>query len=175
MERVNRASQFLVKKGLGGNTVVSKIEPQDNRGYFVLPQAPEEAGYYVYGTPPNGGGQYAHPSMMSALIRVERAWQSVDRRRFGVGNISLAGGSPFPGHSTHRSGLEVDLRPLRKDGAEVAVAWSHIAYDREATAKLISLFRSYAPVELVYFNDTKIPGVTLFVNHDNHFHVKLRF
>ncbi|MGJ7914411.1 hypothetical protein ACI48D_02885 [Massilia sp. LXY-6] len=26
------------------------IQPKDRRGYFMLPQAPEDAGYYVYGT-----------------------------------------------------------------------------------------------------------------------------
>lgn len=42
------------------------IQPRDDLGHFMLPQAPEEAGYYVYG---NVGGvagtghlaQYAHP------------------------------------------------------------------------------------------------------------------
>lgn len=25
------------------------IQPKDRRGYFMLPQAPEDAGYFVYG------------------------------------------------------------------------------------------------------------------------------
>ena len=28
-----------------------EVQAKDVRGYFILPQAPEEAGYYVYGTP----------------------------------------------------------------------------------------------------------------------------
>jgi penicillin-insensitive murein endopeptidase len=27
------------------------FQPKDGRGFFMLPQAPEGAGYYVYGTP----------------------------------------------------------------------------------------------------------------------------
>ena len=30
-----------------------EVQPKDSRGYFMLPQAPEGAGYYVYGTPGN--------------------------------------------------------------------------------------------------------------------------
>ncbi|MBP1204475.1 hypothetical protein JOD97_002517 [Duganella sp. 1411] len=38
-----------------------ETQPKDSRGYFVLPQAPEDAGYYVYGTPGDGAAQYANP------------------------------------------------------------------------------------------------------------------
>lgn len=40
--------------------MVLEVQPKDSRNYFMLPQAPENAGYYVYGTPLQGGGQYAH-------------------------------------------------------------------------------------------------------------------
>ncbi|WP_256080159.1 penicillin-insensitive murein endopeptidase [Massilia sp. YIM B04103] len=140
----------------------------------MLPQAPEDAGYYVYGTPRTGAGQYAHPAMMSAILRVEREWQAIDERKFGIGNISLAGGPKYGKHSTHRSGLEVDVRPLRLDGNQVPVYWYQQAYDQVGTAKLIELFRMYAPVVLIYFNDTHIPFVTPLADHDHHFHVKLR-
>ena len=55
-----------------------EVQPRDKRGFFILPQAPEDAGYYVYGTPGRGAGQYAHPNMMMALLYVEREWQAVD-------------------------------------------------------------------------------------------------
>lgn len=70
-----------------------EIQPKDSRAYFMLPQSPEGAGYYVYGTPDRGAGQYAHPLMMSVLFFVEREWQAGDHRQFGIGNISLAGGA----------------------------------------------------------------------------------
>lgn len=41
--------------------------PQDKRGFFIVPQHYEGGGYYVYGTPENGAGQYAHPDMMTFL------------------------------------------------------------------------------------------------------------
>ena len=47
-------------------------------------------------------------------------------------------------------------------------------YDQEATAKLIELFRTFAPVIVVYFNDPKIPFVKPLIGHNDHFHVGLR-
>jgi penicillin-insensitive murein endopeptidase len=149
-----------------------EVQPKDSRGYFMLPQAPEEAGYYVYGTPPGGGGQYAHPSMLSFIFFIEREWAAIDDRKFGVGNISLAGGTPYPKHDSHKSGLEVDIRPLRKDGRQIPVSWNQDEYDQEGTAKLIALFHAYG-VRKVLFNDPDVPFVKPFKNHDNHFHVEL--
>jgi hypothetical protein len=41
----------------------------------MLPRAPADAGYYVYGQlnnkPSHGEYQYAHPSMMTTILRVE--------------------------------------------------------------------------------------------------------
>lgn len=155
-----------------------EIQPKDSRAYFMLPQAPEDAGYYVYGKidgrPSHGAFQYAPPSMMTAILRVEREWQALDNRKFGVGDISLAGGPANKDHKTHRTGLEVDVRPLRKDGLHFPVTWDQEEYDHDATLRLVELFRTFVPVELIYFNGPDIPFVIKKVKHDNHFHVKLR-
>lgn len=123
-----------------------EVQPRDKRGFFILPQAPEDADYYV----------------------------AIDNRQFGIGNISLANGTAYGQHSTHKSGLEVDIRPLRKDGLQLPVYWYDRDYDQAATAKLIALFRAHASVRRVLFNDTHIPFVTPFKNHDHHFHLELR-
>jgi penicillin-insensitive murein endopeptidase len=150
------------------------VQPKDSRGYFMLPQAPEDAGYYVYGTPGQGAGQYAHPDMMTLLFFVEREWQAVDQRKFGIGNISLAGGGKFKPHDSHKNGLQVDVRPLRTDGARFPVNYFQAGYDKIGTARLISLFQSHPAVMKVYFNDTSIPGVLPLKSHDNHFHVAVQ-
>ena len=151
---------------------------QDSRKFFMLPQSPMDSGYYIYGKlygkPDKGAYQYAHPLMMTAILRVGLEWQAIDRRRFGVGNISLPGGVPNTDHSSHMSGLEVDVRPLRKDGLEQPVTWMDPQYDPAGTAKLIALFRTFAPVVQVLFNGHGIPFVRPAIHHDDHFHVKLR-
>ena len=155
-----------------------EIQPKDSRAYFMLPQDPEDAGYYVYGLldgkPSRGAFQYASPSVITAILRVEREWQAIDNRKFGVGDISLAGGPANKDHKSHMSGMEVDVRPLRKDGLHLPVTWIQAEYDHDATCRLIELFRANAPIELIYFNDPEIPFVIKRAKHDNHFHVKLR-
>jgi murein endopeptidase len=150
------------------------IQPQDSRHYFMLPQAPDGAGYYVYGTPIGGAFQYAHPNMLTALFWVEREWAAIDNRKFGVGNISLQDGAATGEHHTHLDGLQVDVRALRKDGLHRPVTWHDHAYDGEATARLIGLFFSHPFVKTILFNDLRVPGVQPWDDHDNHFHVALR-
>ncbi|WP_332879094.1 hypothetical protein [Massilia sp. S19_KUP03_FR1] len=155
------------------------FQPKDGRGYFMLPQAPEGAGYYGYGNvddvPGTGHlGQFAHPSLMSLILWVEQRWQATDPRKFGVGNISRAEGVKFRPHAKHKDGLQVDVRAVRSDGKHVGVQWNQADYDRDATARLIAIFNSHALVKKVFFNDRRIPGVFPLQNHDNHFHVEVR-
>lgn len=151
---------------------------QDSRGFFMLPQAPMDSGYYVYGKlygqPAKGAYQYAHPLMITAVLRVACEWQSIDNRRFGVGDISLPGGINTPDHGGHKSGLNVDIRPLRKDGREEPVTWSSQHYDQDGTRKLIHLFRVFAPVLNILFNDPGIPFLLMADKHNDHFHLNLR-
>lgn len=150
------------------------FQQKDSRGYFMLPQAPEGAGYYVYGTPLRGAGQYAHPALMTLILWIENRWSATEKRRFGVGNISLANGPVFDPHKSHMNGLQVDVRAVRLDGKRSGVAWRSAEYDRAGTAKLIALFNSHPLVKKIFFNDRMVPGVFPKVRHDDHFHVEVR-
>ena len=97
----------------------------------------------------------------------------MDDRKIGIGNISLAGGVKFEPHKGHQSGLDADIRLIRKDGPERPVLWTDELYDREATGQLIKLFFESGIIEVIYFNDPKIPRVKPRFNHDNHFHVTI--
>lgn len=151
---------------------------QDSRGYFMLPQSPMDSGYYayglLYGQPAKGAYQYATPLMMTTILRIALEWQAIDRRRIGIGDISLANARRTPDHASHLSGLDVDVRPLRTDGKELPVCWWDAEYDKAGTMRLIALFRALAPVKFVLFNGPDIPFVQKAVHHDNHFHVTLR-
>jgi penicillin-insensitive murein endopeptidase len=163
------------------------FQPKDGRGYFMLPQAPEGAGYYVYGNvndlPGTGHlGQFAHPNLMTVILRIEREWQAICDRKFGIGNISVAGGAPFPPHHSHMSGAEVDCRPIRKDrltGQSARCTYMDRAhYDLGATIELIRLFYNHPWVSAIFFNDPAVrravPGVASRPGHNDHFHVQLR-
>lgn len=148
--------------------------PQDKRGYFMLPQMPEESGYYTYGTPPGGRAQYAHPQMLNFIFKLEYSWSAIDERKIGIGNISLAEGRIFPPHVSHRKGLEVDIRPIRKDGAKSPVSWSSKDYDQIATSKLVDLIWQTGMVNKIGFNDPKIARVSFMKGHDDHLHVEVK-
>jgi penicillin-insensitive murein endopeptidase len=154
---------------------LAQAQPQDSRSYFMLPQAPEDAGYYVYGKPGGGAFQYAHPSMISVLLFIEREWAVIEHRRFGVGNISMADGPTRKDHASHKDGMQVDIRPLRKDGRHLPVTWHQTDdYDKAATTQLIALFFQHPLVTRVLFNDTSVhPCVKPWANHDDHFHVEI--
>jgi penicillin-insensitive murein endopeptidase len=151
---------------------------QDTRGYFMLPQAPMDSGYYVYGDlhhkPAKGAYQYAHPLMMTVILRVALEWQAIDRRRIGIGDISLPNGVITPDHRSHIDGLQVDVRPLRKDGQEKRVCWWDAEYDLAGTLKMVELFRTFAPVKKVLFNDGRVPFTRPWPDHDHHMHIELR-
>jgi murein endopeptidase len=164
------------------------IQPRDSRGYFMLPQAPEDAGYYVYGTlhgvPGTGAeAQYAHPKLLSVIFDIERQWEAIDDRKFGIGNISTAGGVAYDKHHSHQKGIEMDIRPVRKDrmvGLAARVSRFDAAYDREATIKLLRLFVQHPMVTKIFFNDDKVQQaigggrVRSWNGHDDHIHIEIK-
>ena len=152
---------------------MTKTQVQDKRGFFILPQRYEGGGYYTYGTPGNGQGQYAHPSMITLLLLISYQWCQLDKRKFGVGNISLADGGEFKPHRSHRNGLQADVRAIRKDGRQESCGIFNAQYDRAATAELIGLFQRHPYVRSVLFNDASIPGVRRTAGHNDHFHIDL--
>lgn len=146
---------------------------QDCRQFFILPQAFEGGGYYTYGTPRNGAFQYADPQMISLILRVARDWCACDERKFGVGNISLAHGFKSRDHKSHRNGRQVDIRPLRKDGASAPCTIGSADYDSEGTRKLIEIFFRFPEVKRILFNDRRIAKVKYWTGHDDHFHIEI--
>lgn len=163
------------------------FQPKDSRGYFMLPQAPEGAGYYVYGNVHNVPGtgsqaQFAHSNLLTVIFQIEREWQAISDRKFGIGNISIDGGKPYDKHMTHQRGIEVDCRPVRKDrmtGQAARCSYQdHAHYDLAATIQLIGLFNAHPWVRLIYFNDPAVrravSGVKSCTGHNDHFHVELR-
>jgi len=140
-------------------------------GFVQLPQSPAGGGYYTYGTPARGAGQYGVPDTISLIQSVARNWSGTP---FGVGNISLAKGGRFKGHGMHRDGTNIDVRPMRSDVAEVGTNWRSPSYDRAATQRLIDAFLASGRVRNIWFNDPAIKGVTPMKGHDDHFHVNVR-
>jgi len=126
----------------------------------------------------NGEFQFGQPSSIEAALRVAAAWNDEHPDKpFSIGQISKKGGGTMPPHKSHKLGVDIDVRPMRKDGANVPVDITHPQYDRELTTELIDSWWRHAPVQNMFFNDqtTIASGLSQFVNgHGNHFHVRLR-
>lgn len=142
--------------------------------YVQLPQNVENSGYYNYGTPPNGAGQFGKPETVEFAEALGAAWAATGAAPIGVGNMSLRGGGNFRGHSKngpHSTGLGIDVRPVRKDGAQVGnTTWQSPSYDRVATQALVDIAKDLGAA-VIYFNDPQIKGVQKWDGHDNHLHI----
>ena len=83
----------------------------------------------------------------------------------------------MPPHKSHQLGVDVDVRPMRKDGENAPVTITDSQFDRDSTTEQIKLWWRLAPTQAVFFNDQSVidAGLSRFVNgHHNHFHVRLR-
>lgn len=118
---------------------------------------------------------------MGVIGAASKAWTAAGHAPFNVGNISKSDGSTFDGHTGHRDGANIDMRPVRADGKNLPISYGQPGYDREATQKLVDTLRATGGVEAVLFNDPEIKGATLDKPgrgepsriHDNHMHVRV--
>jgi penicillin-insensitive murein endopeptidase len=136
-------------------------------------------GFVTFNRGPNGRFQFGQQSTIDATLGVGRAWHdNHSEQPFSVGHISKQGGGNFdPPHKSHKLGVDIDVRPLRKDGQNQEVTISNSAYDGASTAELIALWWEKAPVQLILFNDQSViadGNSQFFDGHHNHFHVRLR-
>lgn len=136
------------------------------------------AGFVTNNRGANGEFQFGQRSTIDAALRVGAAWNGIHSQQpFSIGQISKKGGGPMPPHKSHQLGIDVDVRPMRKDGQNSPVTINDSEYDQAVTQELISLWWQQAPVQAVFFNDPAVIAAKLsrFVDgHGNHFHVRLR-
>jgi murein endopeptidase len=131
---------------------------------------------YSVGNGPANWGTSAAINQLEAAARIVAA---AGHGRVAVGDIGLQHGGVITGHETHRRGLDVDVRPMRKAKDQCRRGGNYRAstYDRAATRALVKAIRATAPghVRLIYFNDPVLikEGLTRrFVGHDDHLHVR---
>jgi len=142
-------------------------------------QLPESGpGFVTVNRGTNGKNQWGQQSTIDAALAVGVAWNELHPdRAMAIGHISLHGGGKMDPHATHQKGVDLDIRPERKDGLNTQVDIFMDQYDRALTTELINLWWEKAPVTLVYFNDPTVIAAKLSRHahdHHHHFHVLLR-
>lgn len=129
--------------------------------------------------PTSTSGHRAHWGTAAAVRQVESAASAVrvDHGPVAVGDVSHEHGGEIAGHVTHEVGLDVDVRPMRRDHQQCAygTTYRYASYDRAATRAFLRQVYARGHVELVYFNDPVLIGeglTTWYSGHDNHLHVR---
>jgi hypothetical protein len=144
-------------------------------GFKQLPQVDpgdNQAGHYSYS---EARKQYGTPKTIRTLQDVAQTYHAArPDLRIGIGDISFLDGNPMPPHTSHRSGRNIDIRPLRKDGKQSPVTITDTQYDREATRLLVQTLFARPNVKKILFNDSEIEGVKFFQGHHNHLHVETK-
>lgn len=143
----------------------------------------EGVGYYTYNPatqePPGGMDRTWGTAMLVRQVRsVARWWAAAhpNAPRLGIGDLSREqGGSftgPVVGHSSHQNGLDVDVRLVRRDGAERAV--DPATYDRALTQELVNRFIAAGATYVFVGPNLDLHGrnVMVWPDHDDHIHVR---
>lgn len=129
-------------------------------------------GFYSYTT---AAKRFGLSKTIQAVLAVGAAWQQANPGgpRLGIGNISLQGGGPFPPHSSHQKGVDVDIRPVRNDRKEEPVTYQSASYSRALTQQLVDIIRNnrVLSIRTILFNDPNVRGVSPYQGHDDHLHV----
>ncbi len=119
--------------------------------------------------------QYGTQRTVQSLQRIAARYNESTGKTLELGSMSKKGGGYMPPHSSHRKGIDTDIRPPSKNGGPTT--WRSSSYDRAATRKLIAEVRRENPNAKILFNDPVLirEGLTRpYKGHDNHLHVSLR-
>jgi hypothetical protein len=185
-----KPDQFLQMVGLNYEVKPATTEPENATQIGIngvqceynanskLTKLPENsAGYTTYRY--NKGLPWGTADTIALILSVSKAWaKKYPNNKIQIGDLSTEDGGNGGFHESHKNGLSIDIRPVRKDDVIQGVKYTYPEYDRQRTEELIAMLLSDKQVELIYFNDGAIvekhENVKKRVQHDDHLHVKMR-
>jgi hypothetical protein len=192
--------QLLVEDGLcGGSTITAieefqrralhmkrpdgKVDPQGSTMAALSPVAlarspevlvPYRDGFGLYVKSTGSSSLFATPKTLASIQTLARKVAERLDVSLGIVDMSYEAGGKHPDHSSHRRGIDVDIRPLRKDKKDEPVTISDPQYSRELTKSLVGYAYEDPNVQFILFNDTQIPRVQYAKNHHHHLHIRFR-
>jgi len=143
------------------------------------------AGYYTYNPatqePPGGSDRtWGTARLVHEVIDLGEWWARTHPKRplLGIGDLSRETGGPFTGpvvgHQSHQNGLDVDIRLVRRDGAQAAAGAG--SYDRALTQAVIDRLVSRGASLVLIGPSLDLHGpagvVMHWPAHDDHLHVR---
>ncbi len=131
----------------------------------------------------NKSRRWALPETIKALTQIGNRWSS--KHPFGpriiISDISKQGGGPLcfnngRCHTSHQVGLDVDIRPIRKDMNDSSrkLCYKDSSYSSELTRELIDIIRNNGVLKVknIAFLDPSIPNLSRWKRHGCHLHVR---
>jgi peptidoglycan hydrolase-like protein with peptidoglycan-binding domain len=179
-ERTQRAIIAFQRQVVRFSSPDGRVDPRGRTWRTLLGEMPHAAsgafvqllgdnqGFYFYVSPDRVWGT---PSTIQSIRNVAIALQA-SGIEIGVGDISFAQGGHMPPHSSHRRGVDVDIRPQRADGRRAPVTITDPAYSRERTRTVVEALQDDPNLKLILFNDDEMTGVRFAEGHHNHLHVR---
>lgn len=152
--------RHLVEKKLKVKPEALVLLPQNGKGYYTYSELKKQ-----YGTPK------CLKALQSICAQFSTKFADI---KVGIGDISLQGGGELLPHRSHKQGLNVDVRPLRKDKKNLPVTITEPNYSRPFTKVLVECVLADGNVKAILFNDTQIKGVRSWPGHDNHLHITMK-
>ncbi|HEX8556696.1 MAG TPA: penicillin-insensitive murein endopeptidase [Pyrinomonadaceae bacterium] len=138
--------------------------------------SPQGLGYISYNRANDGADQWGTEATIHKIEEIGRRWAALHPSvPFAVGDISRRGGGVLPPHKSHQRGVDVDIRPLRRDGQNQPVDYMRPEYSRELTRELVRVIREVEPGAVIFFNDGELIRERLtqhLSGHHNHLHVR---
>lgn len=156
------------------------VKPQNNwkpdpKICVTLPESGD--GFRTYNREQDGVDQVGTQETIDFIVSLGQDWAAAGEAvPFQVGDISRAGGGPFPPHEAHKLGHECDLRPFRKDGEMLPSNWKDQSYDQKVTREWIEMVKAKNSQAVVLFNDPVLIAAGLcqkYKGHDNHLHLRV--
>ena len=146
--------------------------PVSRVGYLGLPSS--GYGWYSYTA---SYRRYGLPRMINGLIQMGRHWKNGYPGSTGhtlrYGDVSLTNGGYFSPHVSHRVGEDVDMSPITTSGSAGVTSVGYSSYSTYYNTKFATLQRAVWYVELMLHNNSRIPGMTYWSGHANHFHTRI--
>lgn len=132
---------------------------------------PVGVGYYYYGA---ANQRWMLPQVMAALGEACATMYRDFGLEVGIGNASLEHGGPVAGHVSHQGGLDVDVRPARRDRQPlpVNIKTQPKEYDQFLTRTLINRLQRVRFTKFI-INDSALAGmagISSLKGHDDHLH-----
>lgn len=136
----------------------------DSTVCWLLPR--KGAGFRTYGR--DGNDQFGTESTIARIMDLAEKFEPI----LEIGNISRYYGGQHLPHKSHKTGKQIDIRPIRKDGKTgEGLTYHSPTYSQKLTQEFVNLAKKTYPGITILFNGPKIKGVRAFAGHDNHLHL----